>query len=1190
VKQTISYIARCLGLAAALTPMAGLAATVDVAMVGFAFSPKTVTIQAGDTVRWTNQDPFPHTSTSGPNNGVSCTPDGKWNSPSLTQGQTFSFQFTEAGTFPYYCIPHCPSMNGTIIVQGGGGNQGPVVNITSPTNGAAFPGGASISIAAEASDPDGTVARVDFFDGTNSLGNATAAPYSVTATLAPGSHTLTAVATDNEGKTTTSAGVTISVAATPINDPIPKYIAKGDQTIELETVLDGLASPLGVASPNDGSGRMFLFDQSGVVWVVTAGGKLANPLLDVSSRLVSLGAYDERGLLGMAVHPNFGQQPLIYTFTSEPNGRAADFPSTIAAGTTNNHQSVLAEWRIDVADSNRVAVASRREILRIDKPQSNHNGGTIAFGPDGMLYIGTGDGGGANDVGNGHATFGNAQDTTSILGKFLRIDVSGTNSRNGQYGIPNDNPFVAGGGLPEIYAYGFRNPFQWSFDRQTGQLYVGDVGQNNVEDVDVVVKGGNYGWRAKEGTFWFDPSTGRVVTTPVDPVPTNDIPPIAQYGHGEGVAIIGGYVYRGTQVPSLAGRYVFGDWGTFGAPSGRLFYLDATNGIHEFRIGLEDRPLGQWIKGMGQGPDGELYVLTSRMLGPSGNTGKMLKIVPAAAPMNMVASVSNGTNMNVTWAGGQGPYAVQKKTDISAPTWESAQFTLEPNATLSLQGTAGFFRVMDTAPVSMIPFTARLSGAFERPNPVTTSGSGSATLSLDGNTLVFNITFSGLSSDVVGAHIHGPSSIDGRGPVTLDLMPYHIGPASTQGAISGTAVITDAQKAMLLASQTYINVHTVNHNGGEIRGHITPVLMQMALSGANERPGPVSTPASGLGLAALVGNQLTLNVAYRGLTAAANGAHIHGPATPDAGAGVLKDLSGFTGTGFGTEGSLAGTLTLTDTELASVIGGLTYVNIHTPTYQGGEIRGQVLPQTLGIPLTAALSGTAANATNVTSGTGLGIFSLEGTRLLFTVVFSNLTASVTGIHIHGPAGATQSGPVFVDLAGFRVGELGTSGTVSGAVTLTPTQVSWVVGGQTYVNVHTANHRGGEIRGQLVPVLLSTTLTGAQERNTPVVTTGFGSGTMTLVGNQLGFNLSYRDLVGTAIGSHIHGPASAFQNAGILYDLGNFNGGAWGQRGSLAGSLTLSAANLTHLIGGQTYVNIHSTTNNGGEIRGQIRMGH
>lgn len=426
-----------------------------------------------------------------------------------------------------------------------------------------------------------------------------------------------------------------------IVDPIPAKIPKGTIRIDLETVANGLVAPIGAATPDDGSGRMFVYDQIGLIYVIQNGQMMPTPLLDVRDRLVPIQpSYDERGLIGLALHTNFAQFPFIYTYTSETNAPTADFPVEMPIGTTNDHQQVIAEWKIDAADSNRVDMASRREILRLDKPQFNHNGGTMRMGLDGFLYFGVGDGGAADDQGPGHSPGGNGQDRTKILGKIGRIDIDARSSTNGQYGVPADNPFVGQPGIvAEIYAYGFRNPYSFSFDLQTGDLYLGDVGQNNVEEIDKVVKGGNFGWNIKEGGFFFDPNgtnDGFVTSVPVTQVPPDLIDPIAQYDHDEGIAVIGGFFYRGSAVSALTGKYVTGDLA--GTNLGRLFYLEGTN-LNEFVIGANDRPLGMFLKGFGQDGAGELYVLGSTNIGPSGTNGQVLKIVSLATNQSQNAFV-----------------------------------------------------------------------------------------------------------------------------------------------------------------------------------------------------------------------------------------------------------------------------------------------------------------------------------------------------------------------------------------------------------------------------------------------------------------------------------------------------------------------------------------------------------------------
>ena len=427
--------------------------------------------------------------------------------------------------------------------------------------------------------------------------------------------------------------LTALVATSFAQGPIPTPIAKGTVTIQLQPVATGLVAPNLLISAPDGGNRQFIVDQPGQVRLIENGVLQPTPFLDTSSRLTPLGAnYDERGLLGLAFDPGFAIPTSpgfrrLFTYTSEPVSGTADLTDPFA--TTLNHHSVIASWRVSPTNPNAVDPATRQEILRIDQPQSNHNGGHIEFGPDNHLYIALGDGGGANDNNaNGHnPTIGNGQDNNIALGKILRIDISGTNSANGRYGIPSDNPFAAGGGVREIYASGFRNPYRFSFNGNN--LLVADVGQNNIEELDLVTRGGNYGWRYKEGTFKFNPADG-TVSSDLTGVPAGLTDPVFQYDHDEGITIIGGYVYRGGLLPDLAGKYVFGDFSRgFTTPNGRLFYADlATAEIRELRIGANDNPLGLFVKGMGVDQNGEIYVLASTALGPSGTTGVVLKIVP----------------------------------------------------------------------------------------------------------------------------------------------------------------------------------------------------------------------------------------------------------------------------------------------------------------------------------------------------------------------------------------------------------------------------------------------------------------------------------------------------------------------------------------------------------------------------------
>jgi glucose/arabinose dehydrogenase len=422
----------------------------------------------------------------------------------------------------------------------------------------------------------------------------------------------------------------------PLLDPIPEPIPQSAVEVSLEPVTSGLTAPNWGTHAGDGSNRLFVADQPGIVYAVDLSSGVKSTFLDASARLVPLGAFgpgtfDERGLLGLAFHPNYSQNGLLYTYTSEPADRVADFP--LEPGTAADHQSVVSEWSVPVPANLASVVdpASRRELLRVDEPQFNHDGGALAFGPDGMLYISLGDGGNADDQGSGHSAGGNGQDPSNVLGTILRIDVAGTDSANGQYGIPPDNPFMGQAAhAEEIYAYGLRNPFRISFDSLTGTLYIADVGQNDIEEIDVGVSGANYGWRFKEGSFFFDDNgadAGFVIGE--DPgVPQDLVDPIAEYDHDEGAAIIGGFVYRGGRVPELDGRYVFGDF------NGRVFHLTGQDPIAE--LALPD--FTSFVLGFGEDETGQLYVMANDSGVPFERTGVVLRVPePAAVVLQGVA-------------------------------------------------------------------------------------------------------------------------------------------------------------------------------------------------------------------------------------------------------------------------------------------------------------------------------------------------------------------------------------------------------------------------------------------------------------------------------------------------------------------------------------------------------------------------
>ena len=316
----------------------------------------------------------------------------------------------------------------------------------------------------------------------------------------------------------------------------------GPDRLKLEPFAAGLEAPVGITSAGDGSDRLYVNEQAGRVRIVDKDGSLrSQPFLDISDRIISGG---ERGLLGLAFHPDFARSHLLYVdYTAAGDGH-----------------TVVAEYRA-ATDGLSADPASERILLTVDQPYANHNGGQLAFGPDGYLYIGLGDGGAGGDP------HGNGQNTNALLGKILRIDVEG-NSRERPYAVP-DNPFLRdGGGAPEVWAYGLRNPWRFSFDRETGDLYVADVGQGSWEEIDRQPsdsKGGeNYGWNVMEGRHCYSDKN-------CDQRPY--VMPIAEYGHDEGCSVTGGYVYRGTRQPELVGVYVFADY-----CSGTVFTLQVDEG------------------------------------------------------------------------------------------------------------------------------------------------------------------------------------------------------------------------------------------------------------------------------------------------------------------------------------------------------------------------------------------------------------------------------------------------------------------------------------------------------------------------------------------------------------------------------------------------------------------------------------
>ncbi|MGC1374936.1 MAG: PQQ-dependent sugar dehydrogenase, partial [Anaerolineales bacterium] len=343
---------------------------------------------------------------------------------------------------------------------------------------------------------------------------------------------------------TLTASLTTSTFAAQAQTSIPSNIT-------LQPVISGLTEPVFAAPAGDGSGRLFIVQKTGQILVLKGTSLNAAPFLDISSIVKTTG--NEQGLLGLAFDPNYATNGYFYiVYTNQ---------STVG-------DDVLARYKVSSGDPDVADFSSAQILLTVSEPEENHNGGMLAFGPDGYLYFGLGDGGGGGD---NHGTIGNGQDKTTLLGKILRLDVSTV-----PYTVPPTNPFYSSAtAKKEIWAYGVRNPWRFSFDKSTEDLYIGDVGQDTQEEIDFQPSGSaggqNYGWRIREGNLCYNPPTGCVS-------PPAYVAPVAVYNHGAndsiGCAVTGGYVYRGSAFPDLAGVYFYGDY-----CSGKLWelYKNASN-------------------------------------------------------------------------------------------------------------------------------------------------------------------------------------------------------------------------------------------------------------------------------------------------------------------------------------------------------------------------------------------------------------------------------------------------------------------------------------------------------------------------------------------------------------------------------------------------------------------------------------
>jgi len=445
-----------------------------------------------------------------------------------------------------------------------------------------------------------------------------------------------------------------------VTNPQPSGIAQGEIQLDLQTIATGLVSPVLVVSEPTSPNFVYVVEQRGTVQKVNINTGEKFLFLDFRDEVVDQfglenGGFDERGFLGFAFDPNYANNNLVYTYISQNADSVADF-STLDSAADVDHQSVISEWAVINPQTSPAIASAERELLVIDQPQFNHNGGTITFGPEGNLFISLGDGGNRNDVGTGHGENGNGRDNTNPLGAILRIDPRGNNSANGRYGIPASNPFVGSEGVDEIYAFGFRNPFRFSIetlDNNEFNIYVGDVGQDNLEEVDLISStspGGNYGWNYKEGSLFFfsNPDGSSFVSTepPANEIIPPLIDPIAEYDRDEGLSVIGGHVYTGSANTALNNKYIFAEFGQgFVVPDGRLFYLNEQNEIREFDY--TSRP-NLFITGFGVDNQNELYIVGSQSafinnpFNPNvGESGELRKLVVPSQDAELCFPIRN---------------------------------------------------------------------------------------------------------------------------------------------------------------------------------------------------------------------------------------------------------------------------------------------------------------------------------------------------------------------------------------------------------------------------------------------------------------------------------------------------------------------------------------------------------------------
>ena len=412
--------------------------------------------------------------------------------------------------------------------------------------------------------------------------------------------------------------------------------------VGVELIADGLTAPLDMAAPDDGSGRLFVAEQSGTIRVITADGELREaPFLDLRDRIRHPNPdlnFDERGLLGVALHPDFADNGRFFVYYSTPLRAGAPVGW--------NHTSRLSEFTVSAEDEHRADPGSERIILQVDQPGISHNAGHIRFGPDGYLYVPLGDGAATAGVGEGHTPeIGNAQDRTNLLGSVLRIDVDDEGDEERAYGIPPDNPFIGvEDARPEVWAYGLRNPFDISFDPENEYgLLIADAGEALFEWVNMSEGGENFGWSIREGSNCFDPQQrrGPVPEECPDEGPFGEplVDPVVEYARADyGTVVVGAQIYRGNELDDLQGRMVVADWSIDGGPNGVLFVAAPGNDgspsweMRQVEIvseveGFLPGTINRYIMTLGRDQDGELYLLTNAVRDETPGGGALYRVV-----------------------------------------------------------------------------------------------------------------------------------------------------------------------------------------------------------------------------------------------------------------------------------------------------------------------------------------------------------------------------------------------------------------------------------------------------------------------------------------------------------------------------------------------------------------------------------